>query len=102
DKLSIPTSLAFANGGVIVTQAPHTLFLKGSDKADERRVLLTGWGTRDMHSGPNNLHYWLDNWLYGMCGYSGFDGTVGGVLHSFRQGMYRFRPDGSKLEFLRS
>src|SRR6187549_2079788 len=28
DKLSIPTSLTFANGGVIVHQLPHTLFLK--------------------------------------------------------------------------
>ena len=37
DKLSIPDSLAFANGGVIVHQAPDTLFLKdtdGDDKAD--------------------------------------------------------------------
>src|SRR5919201_6611271 len=28
DQLSIPTSLAFAHGGVLVTQPPHTLFLK--------------------------------------------------------------------------
>jgi putative membrane-bound dehydrogenase-like protein len=102
DKLSIPTSLAFANGGVIVTQPPVTLFLKGTDKVEERRVLFTGWGTRDTHSGPNNLQYGLDGWLYGMCGYSGFDGIVGGQRHSFRQGMFRFKPDGSKLEFLRS
>ncbi|MFN2624427.1 MAG: hypothetical protein ABR611_16510, partial [Chthoniobacterales bacterium] len=74
----------------------------GDGKADERRVLFTGWGMRDTHSGPNNLQYGLDNWLYGMVGYSGFDGTVGGKRHSFRQGMFRFRPDGSALEFLRS
>src|SRR5262249_6373106 len=49
DGLSIPTSLAFADGGVVVHQAPETLFLKdtdGDDKADEKTVLLTGWGTR--------------------------------------------------------
>ena len=105
DKLSIPTSLAFANGGVIVHQAPHTLFLKdtdGDDKADERKVLFTGWGTGDTHAGPSNLRYGLDNWIYGIVGYSGFDGTVGGERHRFRQGFYRFKPDGSKLEFLRS
>lgn len=37
DKLSIPTSLVIARGGVIVTQAPHTLFLRsthGDDHAD--------------------------------------------------------------------
>src|SRR6516162_1129695 len=49
DKLSIPTSLTFANGGVIVHQAPDTLFLKdtdGDDRADERKILFTGWSTR--------------------------------------------------------
>ena len=49
DKLSIPTSLCFANGGVIVAQAPDMLFLKdtdGDDKADVRKVLFTGWGTQ--------------------------------------------------------
>jgi uncharacterized protein len=105
DKLSIPTSLTFAHGGVIVHQIPHTLFLKDTDgdgKADERRVLFTGWGTQDTHAGPSNLQYGLDNWVYGMVGYSGYVGTVGGVRHSFRQGFYRFKPDGSQLEFLRN
>jgi putative membrane-bound dehydrogenase-like protein len=105
DKLSIPTSLTMARGGVIVTQPPNTLFLRstrGEDHADERTVLFTGWGTRDTHSGPSNLRYGPDNWIYGICGYSGFNGTVGGVRHKFQQGFFRFRPDGSALEFLRS
>ena len=57
DKLSIPTSLVIARGGVIVMQAPDTLFLKdtnGDDVADERTVLFTGWGTSDTHAGPSN------------------------------------------------
>ena len=40
EGLSIPTSMTFARGGVIVTQAPETLFLKdtdGDDKADVAR-----------------------------------------------------------------
>lgn len=105
EKLSIPTSMTFANGGVIVHQAPHTLFLKdtnGDDKADVRQELFTGWGTRDTHAGPNNLQYGLDNWIWGMVGYSGFRGSVGGEQLTFSQGFYRFKPDGSKLEFLRS
>src|SRR5580765_7980149 len=84
DKLSIPTSLTFARGGVIVTQAPVTLFLKdtdGDDVCDERQVLLEGWGTRDTHAGPSNLHWGIDNWIYGIVGYSGFQGTVGGEKH---------------------
>lgn len=105
DKLSIPTSLIFARGGVIVHQAPHTLFLKDNDGdgvADERKVLFTGWHTGDTHAGPSNLRYGPDNWIYGIVGYSGFDGTIGGEKFAFRQGFYRFKPDGSKFEFLRS
>jgi uncharacterized protein len=111
DKLSIPTSIAFANGGVIVHQAPDTLFLKstkGDDHADVREVLFTGWKTNDTHAGPSNLHYGLDNWFYGMVGYSGFKGKVGGEEHQFKQGFYRFtaprpgNPKVTKLEFLRS
>ncbi len=105
DKLSIPTGFTFYKDGIIVVQAPDTLFLrdtKGAGVADERKVLFTGWGTYDTHAGPSNLRWGFDNWIYGMCGYSGFSGTVGGETHSFKQGFFRFRPDGSKLEFLRS
>ena len=105
DKLSIPTSLVFANGGVIVAQAPDMLFLKDTDgdgKADQRTVLFTGWGTRDTHAGPSNLRYGFDNWIWGTVGYSGFEGVVGGKTHKFGMGIYRFKPDGSELEFVRS
>ncbi|WP_315852112.1 PVC-type heme-binding CxxCH protein [Tautonia rosea] len=105
EGLNIPTSLTFAQGGVIVHQAPDTLFLKdtdGDDRADIREVLFTGWGVNDTHAGPSNLRYGLDNWLYGIVGYSAFQGQVGDQLHRFGQGFYRFRPDGSALEFLRS
>jgi putative membrane-bound dehydrogenase-like protein len=112
DKLSIPTSLLCVHGGVIVHQAPDTLFLKDTDGdgvADVRQVLFTGWATNDTHAGPSNLRYGFDNWVYGSVGYAGFSGTVNGEKLSFRQGYYRFqlRPAGkelavSKLEFLRS
>jgi putative membrane-bound dehydrogenase-like protein len=105
DNLSIPTSLCYANGGLIVSQAPDMLFLKDNDgdgRADERKVLFTGFHTNDTHAGPSNLRYGLDNWIYAIIGYAGFSGEVGGERHSFRQGFFRFKPDGSKLEFLRS
>ncbi len=105
DGLNIPTSITFANGGAIVLQAPDLLFLKDADgdgKAEIKKTLFSGWGTSDTHAGPSNLKYGLDNWIYGIVGYSAFEGTVGGEHHRFGQGMYRFKPDGSKLEFLRS
>lgn len=105
DGLSIPTSVAFANGGVVVTQAPHTLFLRdldGDDVADERRVLFSGWGTGDTHAGPPNLRAGFDNRLWGTVGYSGFRGTVGGERHAFAQAVFAFEPDGSALEIVAS
>jgi putative membrane-bound dehydrogenase-like protein len=103
DKLNIPTSLVFVNGGIIVSQPPRFLFLAdtdGDDKADVRREILTGWGIGDTHAQANSLHYGHDNWLYGCVGYSGFNGTVGGKELRFAQGTYRFKADGSALEFL--
>ncbi len=105
ENLNIPTSLAFANGGVIVSQAPQFLFLKdtnGDDKADVREVLIEGWGTFDTHAGPSNLKYGFDNQIWGVVGYSGFKGILDGANREFRQGIYHFQPDGSGLEFLTS
>ena len=105
EGLNIPTSLLCYDGGVIVLQAPDTLFLKdtdGDDRADLNKKLFTGWGIGDTHAGPSNLRWGLDNWVWGIVGYSAFRGTVGGEAHAFGQAFYRFKPDGSKLEFVRS
>ena len=105
EKLSIPTSMVFVNGGLIVAQAPDILFLKDTDgdgKADVRKVLFSGFHIDDTHAGPSNLRLGLDNWIYATVGYAGFEGTVGGKRHRFQQGLFRFKPDGSELEFLGS
>jgi len=103
DKLNIPTSLVFANGGVIVAQSPNFVFLKdtdGDDKADVRQVIMTGFGIRDTHAQASSLSYGYDNWLRGAVGYSGFAGEIGGEKKNFAMGSFRFAADGSKLEFL--
>ncbi len=103
DKLNIPTSMVFSNGGIIVSQAPHFLFLKdtdGDNKADVRKIIIDGWGVFDTHAGPSNLTYGLDNQIWGVVGYSGFEGTIAGENRQFRQGIYRFKPDVSAFEFM--
>jgi putative membrane-bound dehydrogenase-like protein len=103
EGLNIPTGLVFAKGGVIVSQPPRFLFLKdtnGDDKADVREEIMTGWGIGDTHAQASSLHYGYDNWLYGCVGYSGFGGEVGGKRLGFGMGTYRFKADGSALEFL--
>jgi mono/diheme cytochrome c family protein len=48
----------------------------------------------------SNLGRGFDNWLYGAVGYSNFRGRVGGQEMQFGQGVFRFKADGSALEFL--
>src|SRR5262249_25514700 len=105
DRLSIPTGFTFYKGGVIVFEGRRTVYLKdtdGEDRADVREVLFGNWAMGDTHGGPSNMQYGLDNWIWGMQGYNYSRLQVGGELHMFRQGFFRFRPDGSRLEFLRS
>ncbi len=113
DGLSIPTGLVFSNGGIVVSQAPHMLFLKdtdGDDKADERKILFSGFGTSDTHAGPSNLHYGFDNWIWGCVGYSGYEGKISkipGDTLKFGQAFFRFKTgldgtEGPKMEWMTS
>ncbi len=103
ENLNIPTSFAFYDGGIIVSQAPNFLFLKDTDsddKADIKEVLIEGWGTYDTHAGPSNLQNGIDNNIYGVVGYSGFEGTIFGQNFEFNQNMYRFHPKTNYFEVL--
>jgi putative membrane-bound dehydrogenase-like protein len=103
DNLNIPTSIAFANGGVIVSMAPNFLFLKdtnGDDVADVRETIMSGWNKFDTHAGPSNLQYGFDNKIWGVTGYSGFQGTINGKKTHFPQGLYHFSPDGKQFDYL--
>ena len=103
DGLNIPTSMVFANGGIVVSMAPDFIFMKdtdGDDVADVKEVIMTGWGKNDTHAGPSNLQYGFDNKIWGVTGYSGFNGTINGERMSFPQGIYRLDPDGKDFEYL--
>ncbi|MDO1448714.1 ThuA domain-containing protein [Rhodocytophaga aerolata] len=105
EGLSIPTGLVRYKNGLIVSQAPHILYIEdtnGDDKADKKEILYTGFGTFDTHAGPSNLKYGFDNWIYGSVGYSGFKGKIGADSLKFGQGFFRFKPDGSALEYVTS
>ncbi len=110
DGLNLATSLAFANGGVVVAQAPHMLFLRdndGDDRADAKEILFTGWPRGDTHGTISNLRYGFDNTIWGSVGYNGFRGTVGGVTFGrgdgevlMGAGYFRFGADGSFLDYV--
>ncbi len=91
---------------MIVHDGTRTLYLKdtdGDDVADERSVMFTGWNQGDTHGGVSNFQYGLDNWIWAMQGYNNSTPTVDGEeQQTFRQGFFRFKPDGSEIEFIRS
>src|SRR5690349_7451265 len=67
DGLNLATGLALGNGGVYVGQAPDLLFLQDTnhdDKADTRKVLMTGFGLEDRHELLNGFTWGPDGWLY--------------------------------------
>lgn len=106
EGLNLATSIAFANGGVIVGQAPHMLFFRdtnGDDKADEKKILFTGFPRNDTHGSISNLRYGMDNQVWGSVGYNGYRGTVGNMTYGrgqFGSGYFRFPKDGSSLEYV--
>ncbi|MEX0676541.1 MAG: PVC-type heme-binding CxxCH protein [Pirellulales bacterium] len=103
--LSFPNGVLAAAGGVFVTAAPDILFLKDTDgdgEADEKRVVLTGFGEGNQQLRANGLTWGLDNWIYGANGRS--DGRIrrpddpNEKAVSIRGRDFRFTPDGNKFE----
>jgi uncharacterized protein len=101
DGLNIPTAITRWGKGVIIAQAPDVIYLSDEDgdgRSDARKTLFSGFGRSDTHAGPSSFCFGPDGWIYGSVGYSAFDGEVGGERVRLTMGVYRFRPDGSKLE----
>ena len=77
DKLLQVTSVLPWKGGLLVTSAPDILYLKdldGDGKADERKVLFTGFALVNPESRVTNLRFGIDNWIY--VSNSGQPGTI--------------------------
>ncbi len=67
DRLVLPNGIQRWKKGVIVTDAPHILYLEDTDgdgRADFRDTLLTGFSLSNPHVNVNNPVYGLDNWIY--------------------------------------
>jgi putative membrane-bound dehydrogenase-like protein len=105
DKLPFPTSALPWKGGVFVASAPNIWYLKdttGGGRADERRVVLTGFREGNQQLRVNGLSWGLDNWIYGANGRS--DGAVrragdpADKAVSLSKCDFRFRPETGAVE----
>lgn len=64
DQLNWPTAIHCWKGGVFVADAPDLLYLKDTNNdgvADEKKVVLTGFGTSNVQGLVNTFQWSLDN-----------------------------------------
>ncbi len=103
DGLMIPTGLELADGGAYVGHGTELLFLKDNDgdgKADERRVVLRGFGTGDNHQNINSFLFGPGGELWmcqGLHTHSNIE-TPWGIVRLHKAGLWRFHPSLKKLE----
>src|SRR5262245_30696518 len=103
DKLPFPNGVLPWRDGLLVTSAPNILFLRDSDgdgRADERRVILTGFAEGNQQLRVNGLFLGLDGWVYGANGRSDGELRRPGDNHgvSLRGHDFRFKPDTGEFE----
>jgi len=103
DGLTIPTGIELGDGGAYVGHGTELLFLKDNDgdgKADERRVLLHGFGTGDNHQNINSFRWgpggelWMSQGLHIRSRVE----TPWGTVRLEQAGLWRLRPRLLRLE----
>ena len=103
DGLLIPTGVAPGDGGVYVAQSTELLHLSDTDgdgKADQRRVVLSGFGTEDTHHNVHSPRWGPDGRLYfAQSVYTRtHTETPNGVVRLAAGGVFRFDPRDQQLE----
>lgn len=118
DELQYANGVMPWKGGVLVTSAPDILFLKDTDgdgKADEKKIVLTGFAVTNPQLRMGSLRYGLDNWIYGAYSRAGggrwrkeFEGKGNPLQFPEKPGQelakilpgtnFRFMPDEFKVE----
>jgi putative heme-binding domain-containing protein len=103
DDLHIPTGVLPGDGGVYVANSTEILFLRDTDgdmKADERRVVLSGFGTEDTHHLVHTLRWgpegemWFNQSIYIHTHLE----TPYGVRRLLGGGMWHFRTETQQAE----
>jgi putative heme-binding domain-containing protein len=112
DRLNIPTGILplprkpGAKGDSVIAYSTPTIWrfddTDGDGVADRRTPLYTGFGYLDTHGMSSNYVHWLDGWIYGCHGFrnsSEITDRNGQVLAMHSGNTYRFKSDGSRIEY---
>ena len=101
--LSVPTGMIPGDGGAYVGQADSLLHFKDTDgdgKADQKRLLLSGFGTQDTHHTINTFRWGPDGRLYfdqGLYILSSVE-TPHGLRRQFGGAIWQLNTDSLDLE----
>ncbi len=104
DHLHCPTGFEFANGGVLVAQAPDLMFLKdtnGDDKADVRERVLSGLDSADTHHTSNSFQLDPGGALYfqeGTFHQTSVETPYGPAVRCSNAGVFRYEPKSQKFD----
>jgi len=102
EGLLIPTAVIPGDGGAYVGQSTELLHFKdvdGDGKADEKRIVLSGFGTEDTHHMVHTLRWGPDGQLYfnqSIYIHSHFE-TPHGLVHLNSGGVWHLRPSTMEL-----
>jgi putative heme-binding domain-containing protein len=102
EGLLIPTAVIPGDGGCYVGQSTELLHFKdvdGDGKADEKRIVLSGFGTEDTHHMVHTLRWGPDGQLYfnqSIYIHSHFE-TPHGLVHLNSGGVWHLRPATMEL-----
>lgn len=103
DGLDMSLGFELADGGVYLASSSELWFLRdttGGDHANERRLVLGGFGTGDTHQTINSLSWGFGGELWFTQGHSIYSRveTPYGIEHHNRAGVWRFRPRTGHLD----
>jgi putative heme-binding domain-containing protein len=102
--LHCPTGFEFANGGVLVAQAPDLMFLKdtnGDDKADIRERVLSGLDSADTHHTSNSFQLDPGGALYfqeGTFHHTQVETPYGPPVRCANAGVFRYESKSQKFD----
>jgi putative heme-binding domain-containing protein len=106
EGLNIPIGVLPLTGSrVLAFSIPRIELFEDTDrdgKSDERKPFFGTFGFDDTHGMASSFNWWLDGWVYACHGFrnnSNVSGSDSEQITMNSGNTYRFRPDGSHIEY---